>query len=245
MKNFFSTNIFKILAILTLITSLWLMITKQNDIIIFGLASNVVAGYIFYIIIELIPRKAKERKAFKVLMSFSDLERKLAQLLGVIDGLIEIDADDKISFPLEKEYFVVENIIFEEKISDFILQYSKKVQKELAKIIQLPFFRDLDENNAAIITELHTSRFFSITLKSVALCDEKKQKKFGYHNIRKTLERTMFLYNQLFQKEIKKAHGATVDEIDIYNQRIEMHREYYGENEKIYSYLNGIGVKQL
>jgi len=246
MREKFTINMVMIIVVLVLAISLFLMIKLQDNPVVFALTSNVMAGYIFYVVIAFIPRKMKERKASKLLHpQLVELKSSLEKLLGVAEGFITVDEHGKINFPIQEIYFFAGNVIWKEKTSDFILQYSKKVRTQLTQITQSPLFRDLDDYRAEVITSLQTSQFISRTLDSVANATEQDQNTIKYPGYRNGLDDLVSQYSKLYHEKLTKAREATFDEISIYNQRIMLNRQMYKNGEKYVSYIDGIGVQEL
>ena len=253
MKKRFEVEIIMIIVLFVLVVSLVLMLMMQECKIIFALSSNIVAGYIFYVVISFIPRKLKERKSLKILQpQLNELKLTLSGLLAVVEGFINVDKDDKVNFPIEKEYFITNydyksksKYIWREKISDYIIKTSQEVQDGLEKITGSPLFRDLNENIAESIVLLWTSKFFSHSLNSVAKYTKHEQETIGVVGFKKSLEDTIAKYHKIFHEQPVKARKANFDEINVYNNRIELNRQMYKDGKKICSFMDGVGVQEL
>ncbi|MBP9999459.1 MAG: hypothetical protein KBT14_02050 [Proteobacteria bacterium] len=200
--------------IIPLFTDGYLFCIMQN------IGFSILAAYVFYFVSVFMPRKEKQKQAWKILNSDKvNIISDMGNIIAIINGFMEIMSDNTIrsksGFIIDGQAiirFKINNVLYAENIRYFVKHYTQQLKRDIYSIITNRCFSNLDDESIDNILLLQQSGILR-TFSANFVLSEQNRGEVHYGALHKDYQNFIKIYRFLSQKQnLPEAKEMTIEE---------------------------------
>jgi hypothetical protein len=204
----------------------------QFNKIIYDLSLGTISAYIFYFIIEYLPKKIAANKAHVILsLRLITINSFFRDIIAILNGVIKINEDNKIECANGKIYFKLErtdgkayskpvnSVFYYENVEKYLEYKISKLKEAIDDIIINPVYKNIDEKTSEILSAIAASPLIDSLLYIMKGLQSHINGSTAT-DINKNFIVLKTLYKKLTNdKDIPASKSLSQDEINFYNER--------------------------